>query len=264
VPISGSDQLTEGEVAAILAAAQDAKAIVIGGQSVAIWARRYADKFPREISPITSSDVDFLGSAKAAKIVAARLGGRICIPLPDDATTNTAIVTAAVGQHSVRIDFMSHIVWVKSSDIESRFLTLSGSNSETGDEVKILCLHPLDCLENRLGNINVLGREDEQAIRSVRASILILDAFIDEMLTKGDIKQAQACFRELERVIRKRCASHKSYEKFKLDPSDITEKYIVDGRLDERYRSKTMAGQLKRARAALGRSAKREQGRAST
>jgi hypothetical protein len=41
-------------------------------------------------------------------------------------------------------DFMSHIVWVKSSDIESRFLTLSGSNSETGDEVKILCLHPLE------------------------------------------------------------------------------------------------------------------------
>ena len=253
------DHLSESELAAILEAAQDVNAILIGGQSVAILARRYADKLPRKIDPIMSEDIDFLGNATAAKTLASRFKeAKVYLPIPfDDSTTSSAVVTAVVGEHSIKIDFMSHIVWVKSKDIQARFLTLSGWTSETGEPVRILCLHPLDCLMNRLGNINVLGRSDEEALRSAEASVLILDAFIDEMLSGCAIKRGEECFRELEYIIRNKCAGHKSYQIFGIDPSVILEKYMRDGRLDERYRNKTMAGQLARARAALERSARR-------
>jgi hypothetical protein len=257
--ISENEPLTEGELAILLEAAQDAKAILIGGQSVAILARRYADKFPRTIDPITSSDIDFLGNAAAARNLASRFkDANVYLPTPfDDATTNSAVVTAVVGEHRIRIDFMSHISWVDSRNIQNRFLTLSGWASETGESIRILCLHPLDCLMNRLGNINAMKRTDAQAIRSAEASVMVLDAFIDEMLSDGAVKRAKECFQALEYIVRNKCAGRDSYQSFGIDPSVILEKYMQDARLDERYRNKTMAGQLARARAALAGSAKR-------
>lgn len=255
MPVAPSDQLSEDEVATILEAAQDAKAILIGGQSVAILARRYEDKFPRKVDPITSADVDFLGTASAAKIVASRFKeAKVYLPTPfDDATTSSALISAVVGEHLIKIDFMSHIIWVDSGAAEGRFLTLSGKLSETGEAVRVLCLHPLDCLKNCLGNINVLRREDGQSLRSAEASLLILDAFIDELISLGLLKDAQKCFQELEYIIRDKCAGHASYMRFKIDPSFILEKYANDQRLDGRYRAKTMSGQLMRARRALAR-----------
>lgn len=257
--IAESDKhLSESELAAILEAAQDVKAILIGGQSVAILARRYADKFPRQIDPITSKDIDFLGSAASAKNLASRFKeASVYLPIPfDDATTSSAVVTAVVAEHRITIDFMSHIVWVKSKDIQARFLTLSGS-SETGEPVSILCLHPLDCLMNQLGNINVLGRRDDEAVHSAQVSVMILDAFIDEMLSDGAIKRAEECFQALEYIVRNKCAGRELYQSFGIDPCVILAKYMQDARLDERYRNKTMEGQLARARAALERSAQR-------
>jgi hypothetical protein len=74
--------LSQAELAAVLAAAQDEEAVLIGGQAIAIWVQRYADIFPRTIDPITSADVDFFGSAHKAKMVASRLNAEVYLPVP--------------------------------------------------------------------------------------------------------------------------------------------------------------------------------------
>ena len=156
----------------------------------------------------------------------------------------------------ITIDFMSQIVWVEPKDVETRFLTLEGKLTGTENDVRILCLHPLDCLKNRLGNINILNRRDEQALRSAEASIMVLDAFIDEILTLGWLKEAKLCFRELEYIVRNKCATHRSFLDFNIDPSPILRKYVLDKRLDKIYRNKTMVGQIRRVAAVLARKSK--------
>jgi hypothetical protein len=151
---------------------------------------------------------------------------------------------------------MSQIVWVEPKDVETRFLTLEGKLTGTENDVRILCLHPLDCLKNRLGNINILNRRDEQALRSAEASIMVLDAFIDEILTLGWLKEAKLCFRELDYIVRNKCATHRSFLDFNIDPSPILRKYVLDKRLDKIYRNKTMVGQIRRVAAVLARKSK--------
>jgi hypothetical protein len=230
---------------------------LIGGQSVAILAQRYRDAIPeiQKHEPLTSRDVDFLGSARQAKIVVSKIeGARIYVPRPfDDATPNAAQIAAKIAGHTIIVDFMSQIIWV--DERKMRYLILGGHNPNDDDEIRILCLHPIDCLANRLGNINVLHREDEQAVRSAEVAVLIVDGFIDELLGERNTKDAQTCLRKLEFIVRDKCARQTSFSKFGIDPSVILKKYANDTRLDERYRRFTLGGSIERVRRYLERTA---------
>jgi hypothetical protein len=247
--------LSESQVATILDAAQGAGAILIGGQSVAVWGRRYRAKYEaiRKFDPLTSADVDFHADGTKAQIIASRLQeATIYFPKPfDDATPNSAKIAATIGTHRIVIDFMSQIVWVKNKNIEDRYLTLAGAHPDTGEELRFLCLHPLDCLANRLGNINVLRRNDEQALRSAGAAIVILDAFIDELLEIGWTKEAQDNLVELEFIIKNKCAKHPSFTTYGLNPTYILGKYAEDERLDIRFRERTLSGVIERSKGYL-------------
>jgi len=85
---------------------------------------------------------------------------------------------------------------------------------------------------------------------------MVLDAFIDEILTLGWLKEAKLCFRELEYIVRNKCATHRSFLDFNIDPSPILRKYVLDKRLDKIYRNKTMVGQIRRVAAVLARKSK--------
>ncbi|SDR52632.1 hypothetical protein SAMN05519103_04551 [Rhizobiales bacterium GAS113] len=259
--------LSEADVATILAIAQEAGAILIGGQSVAILAARYWQKFPElhKTRPLTSDDVDFYGGQTAAQIVVSRLkDADIYLPAHfDDATPNAAKISAMVGTQRITIDFMGSIIWVEQKGLEQRFLTFGGTHPETGESIKILCLHPLDCLTSRLGNINVLNRSDDQALRSAKASIIILDAFIDELLSDGNAKDAQTTLRKIEFIIKNKCARHRSFLDHGLDPRFILKKYASDERLDGRYRSKSLSSALRRVNDVCERAAARHANRLS-
>jgi hypothetical protein len=82
-----SSHLSTDEVALVLRLVRDADAVVVGGQSMAIWARHYSDYNAdiAEIYTMSSEDVDFYGSRKAAENFAAQLGNaKILIPDLDD------------------------------------------------------------------------------------------------------------------------------------------------------------------------------------
>ena len=245
--------LTDREVVEILSIAEDAGAILIGGQSVSILARRYGARVPalRELGAITSADVDFFGSATQAQIVASRLASaNLYLPEPFDVTPSAAKVVALIRNQHITIDFMAQIIWINERILQNRFLTLSG-NGPDGQAVKILCLHPMDCLLSRLGNINTLHRRDGFSITSARASVMIIEGFIDELIEIEQTREAQGCFHELEFIIRRKCAGHPSFDVHGIDPTYILERFAADGRLDSRYREKTMYGMITRARTAL-------------
>ena len=226
-------------------------AVLIGGQSVAILQRRYSARVPElsKLAAITSADVDFLGDVKQAKMLASRLkDSNVFIPRPfEDVTPNTAIVSGNLGRSTISIDFMSQIIWVNEQLLQDRYLTLSGQAAD-GTEIEILCLHPIDCLMNRLGNINVLHRSDQLAISSARAAVMIVEGFIDELLELGDRKDAQNALHDLEFIVRDKCAGHASYIEHRIDPTYILKRFAKDERIDPRYRALTLEKAIARTK----------------
>ena len=70
----------------------DRSVVLVGGQAVAYWTRilRVADRMPA-LAPLTSKDIDFEGSAGAARHAASLLGGSVRIAGIDDHTPNTGV-----------------------------------------------------------------------------------------------------------------------------------------------------------------------------
>lgn len=244
-----SDHLTEDEVAKVLEYVNRSDAIVVGGQSLAIWSRHYAARRPEiaKTYSMTSQDVDFYAPPEAAKSFAANLGNaKVLIPEIDNHTPNAAVVVGFLGEREIRVDFMHSIKGVDPKSIENNFITLVGPRTDTGEQIEILLLHPLDCLRSRLSNINDLKRDDLHSIDSAQAAILVLDAFIENLLELGWVKQAQSTLRDLHYVIRDKCLGSIVHTNFGIDPRSILEHYMTDERLDERWRSFQLAKSIRR------------------
>jgi hypothetical protein len=102
-----------------------------------------------------------------------------------------------------------------------------------------------------MSNINTLGRTSEHSILQARASLLILDCFIDDQLGAPDKnagKRALKVLRELEYVVRDFHLGQISHRDFgdALDPIAIIERYTDDERIDVRARRKLLRGILDR------------------
>lgn len=91
------------------------------------------------------------------------------------------------------------------------------------------------------------------AITTAVAAVHIADGFIGELLEMGETKDAQSALRELEFIVKDKCANKPSYSVHGIDPSVIMNKYLTDARLDPRYREKTLTGALRRVAGYLSR-----------
>jgi hypothetical protein len=196
---------------------------------------------------MTSEDVDFYASPNAAKAFADKISdSKIHIPEADNHTPNSAVVEGTIGGRVIKIDFLHSIKGVDAKSIKDNYVTLTGSRTDTGAELEIRLLHPLDCLRSRLSNINDLKRYGLHSVSSAKAAMLVLDSFIDDLLEVGWIKDAQSTLRDLQHVIRRKCLGQIANQKFGIDPTWILEKYLTDNRLDERWRSFQLASSVRR------------------
>jgi hypothetical protein len=243
------DHLTAEEVETILQYIEQVGAIVVGGQSLAIWARLFLDRYPQigRVYSISSEDVDVFGNASAAKKFAEKLrNARVFVADPFDASPNAAVVEGELGDRKIRIDFMRSILGVDPKSIKKNFVTLSRPARDNGKPINILILHPIDCLRSRLSNINDLHRGDMHSVSSARAAILVLEAFIDDHLRRNEFRQAQALLMSVYYVARDRHLGKPSHLKFGLDPGDILRTFRHDVRLAEVWRAHQLASAIER------------------
>ncbi|WP_316181434.1 hypothetical protein [Bradyrhizobium sp. SZCCHNRI1009] len=248
------DHLSEEEVAQVLELVKESNAVVVGGQSMALWARHYSEYNPEiaKIYTMSSEDVDFYGTRRTAEDFAAKLGSaKIYFPDADDHGPNSAQVIGFVGERKIRVDFLHSIMGVDHARLENNVITLTGPRTDNGASLTIALLHPLDCFRSRLSNINDLKRSDVHSISTAKASILVLDALIDDFLSMGWLKEAQDTLHTLGYVTLKRCYGTTAHLKYGIDPLWIFEKYLTDTRLDERWRKHQLAGSLSRLKRKL-------------
>lgn len=212
-------------------------AIVIGGQSINLWAEFYRSQIPDllEQGPFLSRDIDFLHNARAETSLVKALGGKLVLPSGGDHTPNAALFLGEIEGCRVRIDFMREVLGVKADALKRRFVTIAGV-TPSGETVSILLMHPLHCFQSRLANINTLGRRDAVAIRQARASVHILRAFLDDLLSRSETRQAQSILREYFFTLKQGYFGFPAHIEIDLHPEVVLDAFRGDSRFDARWR----------------------------
>jgi len=214
-------------------------AFIVGGQALNLWAERYAATRPDLLGfgPFTSKDLDYFGYRAAAEKLAAALGGTVHLPGPDDHTPNSAVVSATLDGQDIEIDFLSDVAGVRANALERDAVELivPVRRSEAYD-LAIPVMHPLHCLQSRIANVVTLGRTDPVALRQLAAAPLVLEAYIDEMLSIGDTSEATATLQNLFEYLRSDIAARACPTLPMRDPAELIGYFITDRRLDLRFR----------------------------
>ena len=244
------------DIAKILA--DDERAFVVGGQALNLWAEYYSAHAAEllEFRPYTSKDIDYFGQRGVAEKLAKGLGGTIEVPPPNDTTFQTAIVHATISGIEIDIDFLSHVKGVQRG-LENGVVDLIIPYEHEGDEAELAVrlMHPLHCLQSRVANVADLGRKDDTSRRQLAAAPIVVREFIGEALVDGEPREAINVLVALFQYLRSDITGRKAHRILLSDPIDILRHFINDGRLDQRWREKTLAGmiaQLEQKRTFLG------------
>ena len=238
---AGPPHLTEAEILRILAAVEEFDPIVVGGQAVNLWVQYYRAKRPGFLESqgaFTSKDLDFYRSAQAAEALAEALGGQVLVPGPDEATASAALVVGVLNGRTIQIDFMASVLGVAGRRVLDNQVMIDARAPLSNRPVRVMLLHPLDCLRSRLANINILHRDDAQSVRQAAASIRIVENFLDDLLHDPlRRKHVQAALLDLSYAIRDLHAGKPSHLRHTLLPESILDAFQEDARLDQRWRS---------------------------
>jgi len=226
----------------------DDGAFVIGGQATNLWAWYYRDVDPalRQDQPLTSRDIDYFGSFKAAESLAAALGGRAVRATLDDMNTpNSAIVLATVNGKPLRIDFLTGVLGVTRRELEEGVAIIEAAAEVEGHEFRaqIAVLHPFLCLKSRIANMlhPMLGRRDNFAWAQLHAVVAIVRVHIADALEAGDWKEARNCLSDVFEYLRSEPFGRAAKQELGVDVLEILRRFQDDERIDERYRKQSLA-----------------------
>ncbi|WP_332716648.1 hypothetical protein [Pelagibacterium mangrovi] len=249
--MTSDNHLNAAEVAQLLSYIEDCDAIVIGGQSIALWAEYFASRNDAlaAIGAVTSKDIDFFADERAAAKFADRLVNSV-LKVPDAyaATPNAAVVVGNLNDRRIQIDFMATVLGVDEHDILDRFVTISGYFPNIDRVIDIALLHPLDCVKSRLANINTLHRTDDHSLTQTKASMLILDAFLQEMVDQDQAKEVYRIAHEYAFALKELYFDQTAYKVFgdQADPIDVLRKLTGCDKLDARWRDATLTSLISR------------------
>jgi hypothetical protein len=143
--------LTEEEIGAVSKFCGQ-EAPLVGGQALAVWAHFFVVEPTAELADKVTLDVDFVGSREVAKALSAALRWRLYLPFVEDSTPQTAKVSITLPDGGIKqIDFLNSVAGLDTASIEARAVDLMLAN---GAHIRVL--HPLDLLESRLCNLDLL------------------------------------------------------------------------------------------------------------
>jgi hypothetical protein len=225
----------------------DDAAYLIGGQATNLWAWFYQDKEPalKANGPLTSRDIDYVGSQDFARNVAEALGGQLLFPEPGDHTPSTALIKTTVNGKPLEIDFLQNVLGVHHRELKRgvSVLEFTGQSDSRPITVLIRVLHPLVCLKSRIINMlhPAVRRTDRIARAQAEASLVVLQRFISDALDdKEGWTDAHHCFRQLYHYLRSDEYVKYADVKIGIDPLTILKAFADDPRVDHRYRNMTL------------------------
>ncbi len=152
----------------------DRSMVLVGGQAVFVWAQRLGlvEAAGSDAGWLASKDIDFEGSAVAARASAKLLGGKARVPSFDHHTPLTAVVFFDDSDGiERRIDFLGAPLGLDRRDVRDTAVDVeigTGALSST-----LWVMHPERVMESRIANVQILGIDDAHALAQLRTSIVI-------------------------------------------------------------------------------------------
>ena len=176
--------LSEEEIAAVLKFCGQ-EALLVGGQALAVWAQFFVVEPTGELADKVTLDVDFVGSRAVANALSAALRWRLYIPSMEDSTPQTAKVSITLPDGGIKqIDFLKSIAGLDTASIEARAVNLVLAN---GAHIRVL--HPLDVLESRLRNLDLLPSKQNPVGRAqMKLAVGVMAKFLRVLLAEESMR----------------------------------------------------------------------------
>lgn len=254
VPPLGSEEVRR-VINALAPLTQETDVVLVGGQALAFWSARFADP-SSEISVIASKDIDFEGSADAARVAATLLDARLMIPSPREPSPITGVVTFTDADGFDRtLDFIGAPRGLDAEDVRETAVRVD-LNASTGkpDKASFWVMHPERCMESRIYNTVELRRDDQLGLDQLRVSVPVArrwsEAILDDDVLDPD-EGVRAVLSLNERIFEKCCDDRCFrfvYDRHGIDPFQAV---LLDSRLPQAFQDKRypqMVGRLESIR----------------
>jgi hypothetical protein len=155
-------------------------ALLVGGQALAIWAEFFQIEPTGVLSEKITADIDFIAPKSVANRLSLVLKWRLYLPTFEDSTSQTAKVATTLPDGGVKqVDFLSSIVGLVTAKIQER-----ASELELPIGSKVRILSPLDVLESRLRNLDILSsKQNAVGIAQAELAIAVVGKFFDFLIS---------------------------------------------------------------------------------
>jgi hypothetical protein len=145
-------------------------------------------------------DADFIGTGNVAQELQRSLGSpwKLRKGTLDDSGGQIAKVCATVPEEGVKqIDFLSGIVGLDTDALRKR-----ASHLTLEDGTTLQVLHPLDVLESRLRNLDVLpSKRNAIGVAQARLAVSVVRAFIERFMDgAGDPRTVRQAVKRVEKL----------------------------------------------------------------
>ncbi len=174
--------LTDAEVDSILSHC-GFSALLVGGQALAVWASYFQIEPIRELADKITLDVDFIGTRQVAAALATALHWHVYFPTIEDGTPQTAKVSTTLPDGGIKqVDFLSAIVGLDTRKVQARASELI---LRSGTRVRLLS--PLDVLESRLRNLDILpAKQNPIGIAQAELASAVAGKFFNTLIDSGE------------------------------------------------------------------------------
>lgn len=174
-------------------------AILVGGQSLVAWIKYYNINIPDTETPALTQDVDFLGKADDAKLLAKELNARIKVAGMDDHTPNTAVLSfQSVNTDKILIvDFLNQLLGLKEEEVRKLAVLISIESSS-----QVYVLHPILCVKSRFENLHKLkNKRNGNGITQARMAIEVVKRYLVEISQEDNgLRQALNATKKIREI----------------------------------------------------------------
>lgn len=229
---------------------QETDIVLVGGQALAFWSARLVDP-SGEISVVASRDIDFEGSADAARTAATLLDARLMIPSSREPSPITGVVTFTDAEGFDRtLDFIGAPGGLDAEDVRETAVRVElDAPAVEPVEASLWIMHPERCMESRVYNTIELQRVDPLGLDQLRVSVPIArrwsEAILDDAALDPD-RGVRAVLSLNERIFEKCCEDRCFRVVFDRHGIDPFQAVLLDPRLPEAFQDKRYPQMVRR------------------
>lgn len=240
-------------ISALAPLTQETDIVLVGGQALAFWSARFAEE-SGEISVVASKDIDFEGSADAARIAATLLNARLMIPSPREPSPITGVVTFTDADGFDRtLDFIGAPRGLDAEDVRETAVRVELETQDARPSFWVM--HPERCMESRIYNTIELQRVDPLGLDQLRVSVPIARRWSEAILGDDTLNPGQGvrAVLSLNERIFERCCDDRCfravYERHGIDPFHAV---LQDPRLPQAFQDRRYPQMLQRLESIRG------------